>query len=164
MSPIAATDAELENNLDAVVAEAPSAPHSKTIRPCANMRRSFESQVRGIVINGPHIDDLLVLARTGEEVEFNAIWFINELDEPVEKMSFKAPLNSIEWSVKRSSVRGVAHFLQSAITKRQYGHKLYWDTSADRFTEAEAPMWGDVENSTETVRRPLTYEAPPLSN
>lgn len=44
--------------------------------------------------------------------------------------------------------------MQSAITKRQYGHKLYWDTSADRFTEAEAPMWGDVENSTETVRRP----------
>lgn len=25
-------------------------------------------------------------------------------------------------------------------------------------------MWGDVENSTETVRRPLTYEAPPLSS
>lgn len=104
MSPIAATDAELENNLDAVVAETLRAPRNKTIRPCANMRRSFESQVRGIVINGPHIDDLLVLARTGEEVEFNAIWFINELDEPVEKMSFKAPLNSIEWSLKRSNI------------------------------------------------------------
>lgn len=102
MSPIAATDAELENNLDAVVAEAPSAPHSKTIRPCANMRRSFESQVRGIVINGPHIDDLLVLARTGEEVNFDIVWFIDGLDEPIEKTSFTAPLNSVEWSIKHN--------------------------------------------------------------
>ena len=43
--------------------------------------------------------------------------------------------------------------MQSAITKRQYGHKLYWDTSADRFTEAEAPTWGDAENAIETVQR-----------
>ena len=104
MSPIAATDTELENNLDAVVAETLRAPRNKTIRPYANMRRSFESRVRGIVINGPHIDDLLVLARTGEEVEFNIVWFVNGLNEPVKMTGLVTPLNAVEWSIVRNNV------------------------------------------------------------
>ncbi len=95
MSPVAATDAELENNLDAVVAE--------TLRAPRNMR-SFESRIRGVIIDGPYTDDLLLLARTGEEAEFSVVWFINGLTEPVEKTNFTAPLNSVEWSVKRNHV------------------------------------------------------------
>ena len=90
MSPIAATESELEDNATALTDP-------------RNMR-SFESRVRAIIVDGPYIDDILILARTGEEVEFDIVWFIDGLDEPIEKTSFTAPLNSVEWSIKRHHV------------------------------------------------------------
>ena len=37
-----------------------------------------------------------------EEVNFDIVWFIDGLDEPIEKTSFTAPLNSVEWSIKHN--------------------------------------------------------------
>lgn len=98
MSPIAATDAELA---DAAIKAAWNDPSTS---PEVSFERCFgdAQRVRAIVVDGPVIDDLILLARTGEEVNFDIVWFIDGLDEPIEKTSFTAPLNSVEWSIKHN--------------------------------------------------------------
>lgn len=97
MSPIAATNAELT---DAAIEAAWNDPDNSSE---VSFEKYFDTRrVRAIVVDGPIIDDLILLARTGEEVNFDIVWFIDGLDEPIEKTSFTAPLNSVEWSIKHN--------------------------------------------------------------
>lgn len=98
MSPIAATNAELT---DAAIEAAWNDPDNSSE---VSFERCFGDapRVRAIVVDGPIIDDLILLARTGEEVNFDIVWFIDGLDEPIKKTSFTAPLNSVEWSIKHN--------------------------------------------------------------
>lgn len=93
MSPIAATESELA---DAAIKVAWDNPDTS---PEVSFERCFDDapRVRAIVTDGPIIDDLILLARTGEEASFDVIWFIDGLNEPIKKTSFSALLSAIEW-------------------------------------------------------------------
>lgn len=100
MSPIAATNAELT---DAAIEAAWNDPDNSSE---VSFERCFGDapRVRAIVVDGPVIDDLILLARTGEEASFDVIWFFDGLDEPIKKTGFSALLSAIEWDGDRHVV------------------------------------------------------------
>ena len=99
MSPIAATESELS---DAAIKAAWNDPSTSSE---VSFERYFGThRVRAIITDGPIIDDLILLARTGEEANFDDIWFIDGLDEPVKKTDFSALLSAIEWDGDRQVV------------------------------------------------------------
>ncbi len=99
MSPIAATDAELA---DAAIKAAWNDPDTS---PEVSFEKYFDAhRVRAIVVDGPAVDDLVFLARTGEEVGFDVVWFVQGLDEPLDKVTVAIQLNGIEWDGDRHGV------------------------------------------------------------
>ena len=99
MSPVAATNAELT---DAAIKAAWNDPDTS---PEVSFEKYFGAhRVRAIVLDGPAVDDLVFLARTGEEVGFDVVWFVQGLDEPLDKVTVAIQLNGIEWDGDRHGV------------------------------------------------------------